>query len=80
MRRLKWNSGFFSTLRTDRAGFHAPMPLAVEQLRSLRLTRLTALRLVLEPLVSEKELFACRENKFRPAVDALEDPVPVFHD
>jgi len=25
-------------------------------------------------------LFACRENEFRSAISALEDPIPVFHD
>jgi len=78
--RLEGNSGLFTTLRTDRAGFHTPMALPIEQLRSLGLTRFTALRLVLKPLVREKELLASRENEFRSAVDALEDPIPVFHD
>lgn len=56
------------------------MTLSIEQLAPLGLARLTALRLVLEPLIREEKLFACRENEFRSAIDALEDPIPVFHD
>jgi len=56
------------------------MPLSVEYLTSLGLTRLAALRLVLEPLIRKEKLFAGRENEFRSTIDALEDPIPVFHD
>jgi hypothetical protein len=55
------------------------MALSIEQLTSLGFTRLTALWLVLEPLIREEKLFASRENELRPAIDALEDPIPVFH-
>lgn len=55
------------------------MALSVEQLASLGLTRLTALRLVLEPLIREEKLFACRENEFRSAIDTIEDSILVFH-
>jgi hypothetical protein len=80
---LGWLEGygsFLAALRTNGAGFHAPTPLSIEQLTSLGLTGLTALRLVFEPLIREEKLFACRENEFRSAIDALEDPIPVFHD
>jgi len=56
------------------------MALSIEQLAPFGLARLTALWLVLEPLIREEKLFACRENEFRSAIDALEDPIPVFHD
>jgi hypothetical protein len=56
------------------------MTLSIEQLASLGLAGLTAFRLVLEPLIREEKLFACRENEFRSAISALEDPIPVFHD
>jgi hypothetical protein len=56
------------------------MTLSVEQLASLGLAGLTAFWLVLEPLIREEKLFACRENEFRSTIDALEDPIPVFHD
>jgi len=55
------------------------MALSIQQLASLGLAGLTAFRLVFEPLIREEKLFAGRENKFRSAVDALEDPIPVFH-
>ena len=55
------------------------MTLSVEKLASLGLTGLTAFRLVLEPFIREEKLFACRENELRSAIDALEDPIPVFH-
>ena len=56
------------------------MALSVQQLTSFGLTRFTALWLVLEPLIRKEKLFASRENKLRPAIGALEDPIPVFHD
>jgi hypothetical protein len=56
------------------------MPLPVQQLRSFGLAGLAAFWFVLKPLVGKKELFAGRENELRSAVDALEDPIPVFHD
>ena len=56
------------------------MSLSVEQLASLGLAGLTAFWLVLEPLIREEKLFACRENELRSTIDALEDPIPVFHD
>jgi hypothetical protein len=56
------------------------MTLSIEQLASLGLARLTAFRLVLEPLIREEKLFACRENELRSAIGTLEDPIPVFHD
>jgi hypothetical protein len=56
------------------------MTLSVEQLASLGLAGLTAFRLVLEPLIREEKLFACRENELRSTIDTLEDPIPVFHD
>jgi hypothetical protein len=54
------------------------VPVA-DRLTALRLARLTSLRFVLEALVGEKELFAGRKHKFRAAINALEDAVPVFH-
>ncbi len=56
------------------------MTLPIEQLASLGFARLAAFRLVLEPLIREEKLFTGRENEFRSAIDALEDPIPVFHD
>jgi len=56
------------------------MALPIEQLASLGFARLAAFRLVLEPLIREEKLFAGRENEFCSAIDALEDPIPVFHD
>jgi len=78
--RLEGHRSFFATLRADRTGFHTPVSLPVQQLRSFGLAGLTAFWFVFKPLVSKKELFASRENEFRSAVDALEDPIPVFHD
>ena len=79
---LGWLEGygsFLTTLRANGAGFHAPTPLSVEQLASLGLTGLTALRLVFEPLIRKEKLFACRENEFRSEIDAFDVPIPVFH-
>ena len=78
--RIEGYSGLLATLRADRAGFHPPMALSIEQLASLGFAGLTAFGLVFEPLVCEEELFASRKNEFRSTVDALEDSIPVFHE
>ena len=55
------------------------VPLSTECLASLGFARLASLRFVLEALVSKKELLAGREDELCAAVNALKNPVPVFH-
>ena len=77
--RLKRNGRFFTTLSAGGGGFHAMMGLAVHGLTSLRLASAAAFWLILETLVSVEELLPSSEDKLRPAVHTLQDPVPVLH-
>jgi len=77
--RLKGNGRLFTTLSAGGRGFHPVVGLAVQGLTPLRLARAAALGLILEALVGVKELLPGSEDKLRPAVHTLQDPVPVLH-
>ena len=77
--RLKWNSRFFATLSAGGRGFHPMVGLAVQGLTPLCLARAAALGFILEALVCVEELLPSSEDKLRPAVHTLQDPVPVLH-
>lgn len=82
--RLKGNSGFLATLRTDSPGFHAGIGCACGRRSSqsgypFRLARFAALRLVFELLVEKEKLFARRKYELSPAVHAFQDLVLELH-
>jgi hypothetical protein len=82
--RLEGDCRLLPALRANRFGFDALSPGrtvtgAASPLRACCLAGLAALRLVSEPFVGEKHLFAGRENKLRPTIGTLQDPIMVFH-
>jgi len=77
--RLKWNGRFLTTLSAGGRGFHPMVGLAVQGLTPLRLAGAAALGFILEALVGVEELLPGCEDKLRPAVHTLQDPVPVLH-
>src|SRR5262249_5757582 len=82
LRGLERHRRLFAAVRTRRHGFDAfaSSARAASRPRSpLRLTRLAALRLVLEVLVGEELLLARRPDELRTAVHAPEDPVLELH-
>jgi len=76
---LERYSRFLAALGTDCRGLHALETVAACRLVALRFAGLAPLGFVSEALVGVKELFASGKYEFRPAVDALQDPILVFH-
>ena len=64
----EWDRGLRAALRTGEAGFRANPGAAAG---ALRLALFAVPGVVLELLVVEEKLLACRENKLGAAIDAL---------
>jgi len=77
--RLKRNGRLFTALGASGGGLHPVVGLTVWGLTPLRLASAAALGFVLEALVGVEELLPRGEDKLRPAVHTLQDPVPVLH-
>jgi|SRR5690348_1581894 len=78
--RLEGNGCLFTALRANRFGLDAVnTSRAVAALRAGRFARLATFRFVLKTLVGEKHLLAGRENKLRPTIGTLQDPIVIFH-
>jgi hypothetical protein len=87
---LSWperDGSILAALGTGGASFYASVMVAVaartcgrtENGHALRLAGLAALGFVLELFIVEEKLFACRENKIRAAVPALQSLILKFH-
>ena len=79
---LERNRRLFAAVGAHSAGLH--FLIRVRRSRTYRrgplgLARLAAFRFVFELFVVEEKLFACREEKFRAAVDAFQQPILEFH-
>jgi hypothetical protein len=76
--RLERHGGFPTTLGTLDGGFH-PFMASSESLLAATLARVTSFGLVPETLVREKGLLAGCKTKLCAAIDAIQNPVPIFH-
>src|SRR5690349_21593028 len=82
LRGFEGHSRFLAAMRTSRAGLDLLITIywsCAQCVRPFCLAGFAPFRFILELLVVEEELFAGGEQKFRAAVDALEQPVLEFH-
>lgn len=68
-----------AALRANGGGFDPLVTLAAQHLASFGLAGFAPLRFVLETLIGEEKLLARGEYKLCPAIDTLEDLIPVLH-
>jgi hypothetical protein len=66
-------------LGTGGGSFNALVPLTAHRLTPFGFAGLAPLGFILETLVGKEQLFPCGENEVGAAIDAFEDPIPVFH-
>jgi hypothetical protein len=70
------NRGLFTALR---AGYPCLRAHSSAALGALRLALLAVLGIIFELFIGKKELLSGSEDKLRPAIDALECSVGIFH-